>query len=126
MIFNVSDENIRNIAEPTGYIYFLGAPPYDSSRYLSHLWARYQITPHFWLAGGYNYESKYLGNGTSLYLWLPEQLEWDAAGGYNWKWGRQSYSLTVNFQNIGNSLIREALAEEPWPRRVFAGLTVKF
>lgn len=125
-IFNVTDDFVRVIATPPGYAYFLGSTPIYASRYLSNLWAKYQLTSHLWVAGGYKFQSKSAEQASSIYMIYPKVMEYDAAIGYSWSWRHVGYELTVNAMNLSNALTVTATQTIPLPRRFVAGLTAKF
>lgn len=130
LIFNFSDDFARIIAVPAGYLYFLGSPPAYSTRYTSNAWAKYKLTKHLWIGGGYKAQSKADSVAASLYIWYPRLTEFDAAAGYDWEsliaGHRVLYEVSVNAFNLSNGEIMQAQGTIPLPRRAYAGITVKY
>jgi len=130
IFISASEDDIRNIAEPAGYAYFLGeATPY-ASKTLVNFWTRYTfITAPFkglWVGGGGNYNSRMALDNINASGWLPSTVIYSAAAGYDWVWSHKKLSAKLNFDNIANTFYVVATQERGLPRRLVGSLSLGF
>jgi iron complex outermembrane receptor protein len=127
---SVSEEDIRNVAEPVGYLYYLGAHPQNSAKTLANLWARYNFTnlgmKNLWVGAGFNYKSPSLGDNKNPALYLDGYCLYNSAFGYSWTAGTTRMSTTLNWQNMTNIVYQPANQVRGLPGRAVLSLEAKF
>lgn len=128
---SVSEDDVRITQEPIGDAIYLGAHPNYTSKTLANLWSRFTFPTTsslkgLWVGAGLNYVSPSAGNAVNPYLFYPSYTLLNSAAGYDWKWGRNSVSLLVKFDNMSNKVYEPADQEVGLPRRVSTILTLHF
>ncbi len=127
---SIAQEDIRNLAEPAGYVYYLGAHPQATAKTLANVWSRYSFRQEaikgLWVGAGFNYVGKAAGDNRNVALFLPEYTLWNVAVGYDWTLQKVKMSATVNGENVTNKLYQPANQVRGLPGRIVGALTTKF
>ena len=127
---SLSQEDIRNIKEPAGALYYLGAHPVYSVKTMGNLWARYGVTSGkwkgLWSGAGFNYVGPQAMDARNKSLFAPEYTLWNASLGYDWKWGKTKMKALLNLQNITDEDYQPSIATIGMPRRAVLSLTTEF
>jgi iron complex outermembrane recepter protein len=127
---SIAENDIRNTAEPAGYIYYLGAHPQATAKTLANLWTRYSFKNEsvkgLWVGGGFNYVSKAAGDNRNASLFVPEYWLWNAAVGYDWTWDKAKLTAALNWENIRNEIYQPANQVRGLPERLVFSLSAKY
>ena len=127
---SVAEEDIRNVQEPLGYAYYLGAHPQNSAKTLGNLWSRYTIPESLvkglWIAGGFNYVGKSAGDNKNAALVLPAYCLWSSAIGYDWTYNNRVINGVLHWENMTNKFYQPANQVRGLPSRVLVSLSTRF
>ncbi|HEU5080781.1 MAG TPA: TonB-dependent receptor [Opitutaceae bacterium] len=127
---SIAENDVRNSAEPYGFAYYLGAHPNGSVKTLANLWTRYNFTmapvKGLWIGGGFNYAGDAAADNRNKDFILPSYWVFNAAVGYEWKWGKTKMSATLNANNLADKDYFVANQEQTTPRRVVFQVSALF
>jgi len=128
--FTIAENDIRNVAEPRGFAYYLGAHPNGSVKTLANLWTRYNFHQPalrgLWVGGGFNYASDAAADNRNRDFILPSYTIFNLAVGYDWKIGKARMSATLNLNNVADKDYFVANQEQTTPRRALLQVTARF
>lgn len=123
-------DDARNVAEPPGYLYYLGEPPAYFARDTANLWTRYSFLNDAikgaWVGAGFNYQGKMQGDTVNKDDYFPGVTIWNAAMGYDWTWHSAKMSATINLDNLTDQLYIPATQVRGMPRHFVASVTARF
>ena len=115
---------------PAGEEVFLGSHPEASVKALANLWTRYTFATGalkgFWVGGGFNYTGRKAQRVNNPKLYLPSDILWNSAFGYDWKWEGHAMNATINWQNMANEEYFPANQQRGMPGRATFSLTAKY
>ena len=127
---SVADDDVRAVAEPPGYAYYLGETPYNTTRYLGNFWTRYNFVSGslkgLWIGGGARYTGRMLANQVNKFYYNPSYTDWSSVIGYDWMWNKKNFTLALNWQNMANTLEIPSQQTRGLPERVTLSLTGNF
>jgi iron complex outermembrane receptor protein len=128
---SVSEEDLRNIAEPIGLQIYLGSHPYWTRKTLANLWGRYTFTSGplsgFWMGGGFNYDGKTPGDYRNpITYFLPAYTLWNSAFGYDFEVRGHRMSLMLNWNNMANTNYIPSEQDRGLPERFMVKMTNHF
>lgn len=107
-----------------------GAVPEGSAERLASLWTRYTFrdgrVKGLWIGAGGNYTSPKAQRTANPSLFLDAYTLFDAALGYDWKHGKQSWSATLNVKNITDEVYYPANQARGRPRQFILTVGTKF
>lgn len=122
--------DIRTKKVPVGEEVFLGSHPEASVKALANLWTRYSFKEGAlkgaWVGGGFNYTGKKAQRSNNPKLFLPAEILWNSAVGYDWKWENRPVSAAINWQNMGDIEYFPANQQRGLPGRAVLSVTTKF
>jgi iron complex outermembrane receptor protein len=122
--------DIRTKKVPVGEEVFLGSHPEATVKALANLWTRYTFkqgaVKGVWLGGGFNYTGKKAQRSNNPKLFLPGEILWNSAVGYDWKWEGRPVSAVLNWQNMGDIEYFPANQQRGLPGRAVLSLTAKY
>ena len=115
---------------PAGEEVFLGSHPEATVKDLANLWTRYTFKSGdikgLWVGGGFNYTGKKAQRSNNPRLFLPGEVLWNSAIGYDWKWNNRPTSVVVNWQNMADIEYFPANQQRGLPGRAVLSATTKF
>ncbi|MEO6244723.1 MAG: TonB-dependent receptor, partial [Opitutaceae bacterium] len=124
----LNDIRVRQV--PKGEEVFLGAHPEATVKQLANLWARYSFNTGsakgLWIGGGFNYTGKKAQRTNNPKLYLPSEVLWNSAIGYDWKWEGRPVTAAINWQNMGNIEYFPANQQRGLPGRAVLSLTARY
>lgn len=107
-----------------------GAVPEGSAERLASLWTRYTFkdgaAKGLWIAGGGNYTSPKAQRTANPDLFLDAYYLLDAAVGYDWKHGGQSWGVALNIKNITDEVYYPANQSRGRPRQFILSVNTRF
>lgn len=122
--------DIRTKQVPVGEEVFLGSHPEATVKDLANLWTRYTFKSGaikgVWVGGGFNYTGKKAQRSNNPKLFLPGEVLWNSAIGYDWKWNGRPSSVVVNWQNMADIEYFPANQQRGLPGRAVLSATTKF
>ena len=122
--------DIRTKKVPAGEEVFIGSHPEATVKALANLWTRYTFkdgaTKGLWVGAGFNYTGKKAQRSNNPALFLPGEILWNSALGYDWKWDNRPITATINWQNMANIEYFPANQQRGFPSRAVLSLTTKF
>jgi iron complex outermembrane receptor protein len=125
-----ADTDIRVIAVPAGYEYYLNTNPEATARLLGNLWTRYTFAAGpakgFWVGGGFNYVGTSAQRLNNRDLYLPGYWLWNSAVGYDFTWHKTKFTAELNWNNMANVQYFPANQQRGLPDRAVLSLTAKF
>jgi len=128
---SISEEDLRNIAEPIGLQIYLGSHPYWTRKTLANLWGRYTFMSGplagFWFGGGFNYDGKTPGDYRNpITYFLPAYTLWNSAFGYDFEVKGHRMSLSLNWNNMANTNYIPSEQDRGLPERFMVKMTNHF
>jgi iron complex outermembrane receptor protein len=121
--------DIRTRKVPVGEEVFLGSHPEASVKALANLWTRYSFKAGAlkgaWVGGGFNYTGRKAQRSNNPKLFLPAEILWNSAIGYDWKWENRPVSAAINWQNMGDIEYFPANQQRGLPGRAVLSVTTK-
>ena len=122
--------DIRTKQVPAGEEVFLGSHPEATVKDLANLWTRYTFKSGgikgLWVGGGFNYTGDKAQRSNNPKLFLPGEILWNSAIGYDWKWNNRPTSVVVNWQNMADIEYFPANQQRGLPGRAVLSATTKF
>src|SRR4051812_36783230 len=122
--------DIRVKKVPLGEEVFLGSHPEASVKALANLWTRYTFAngsvKGLWIGGGFNFTGEKAQRVNNPKLYLPSEILWNSAIGYDWKWENHAMNATLNWQNMTNKEYFPANQQRGLPARAVLSLTAKY
>ncbi len=107
-----------------------GAVPEGSAERLASLWTRYSFRggslDGLWVGAGGNYTSPKAQRTANPALFLDSYTLFDAAIGYDWKYHKQSWNVTLNLKNLTNEEYYPANQSRGRPFQAIMTVGVKF
>ena len=123
----IDDVRVKKVA--AGEEVFIGAHPEASVKALANLWTRYTFTDgplkRFWVGGGFNYTGKKAQRVNNPKLFLPGEILWNSAAGYDWKLDNHPMTAALNWMNMADVDYFPANQQRGLPGRVVFSLTTK-
>ncbi len=123
----MDDVRVKKVA--AGEEVFIGAHPEASVKALANLWTRYTFNvgglKGFWVGAGFNYTGKKAQRTNNPKLFLPGEILWNSAAGYDWKWDNHPLSATLNWMNMADIDYFPANQQRGLPSRAVFSLTTK-
>ena len=127
---SAAEEDIRIVKEPFGLSYYLGQVPNSTAKTMGNLWSRYSFstepTKGLWIGAGFQYTGRSAGDPRNVDYYVPGYTLWNAAVGYDWKWGNTAMNAVVNFKNIAGTFYKQTTGSAGDPRRASLTVTARF
>jgi iron complex outermembrane receptor protein len=122
VFLSIGEDDVRNIEEPVGFLYYLGAHPNGAVKTTANLWTRYSFTQTalkgLWVGAGFNFAGPAAADNRNRDFYLPSYVVWNAALGYEWKLKKAKVTTTLNVNNIFDKDYYIANQEQTMPRRI--------
>lgn len=124
-----SQINARTLDAPAALSQAIGKKIENSSARLFNVWTRYNFTGErlkgLWIGGGVNYTGEKKLSIANPDLFFEPVTLWDAALGYNWKFGRSACSATLSVKNLTDEIYLTGLIGHGLPRRAWITFSLK-
>jgi len=130
VFISASEMDARNVAEPLGFLYYLGEHPAYSAKTLANLWTRYSFASGplkgLWIGGGVSYTGTMQQDQANKDAFTDPYTLWRAAAGYDWTWKGHKMSMTLNGNNLTNVTYNPATQVRGVPRNIVLSVTGRF
>jgi iron complex outermembrane recepter protein len=115
---------------PANYSNFLGTSPEASVKYLANFWSRYSFrnpaVKGLWVGAGFNYTGDKAQRLNNPRLYLPADMLYNAALGYDWTWNTTKLTATLNWKNITDEEYFPANQQQGLPERFVLSVVARF